>query len=113
MTGPFATCLSLLSRSAIAVAVLSAGAYADSKGAAARFHAIDRFSVDKNSIIFVSAGGNCVIRKIATDGRVSTLAGLAADCCYLDGTSTQALFPGCAASHSMPPGTFTRVAPPA
>jgi hypothetical protein len=72
--------------------VASANGYADGKGAAARFNAIDSFAIDKNGIIFVSDGGNCVIRKIATDGTVSTLAGSAAHCGYADGTGTQARF---------------------
>jgi hypothetical protein len=68
--------------------------YADGKGSQARFYQIDGLVLDKSGTIFVNDAGNCVIRKIAPDGTVSTLAGVAGQCDYVDGAGAAARFIG-------------------
>jgi len=62
-------------------------------GTAARFNGPQGIGVDKVSgIVYVSDTANRVIRKIATDGTVSTLAGAVGQQAWTDGTAATARF---------------------
>ncbi len=65
---------------------------ADGPGAAARFDSPSGIAVDRNGNIFVSDTGNHTIRKITTDGTVSTLAGFTGDSDAVDGIGSAARF---------------------
>lgn len=65
----------------------------DGSGAAARFNGPQGIGADKASgIVYVSDTTNRVIRKIATDGTVSTLAGAVSQQAWTDGTGSSARF---------------------
>ncbi len=69
------------------------GGYVD--GAAlttARFYNPFDVAIDKAGILYVADGGNCLIRKINTDGTVSKLAGVQWAYTNLDGPGTTATF---------------------
>jgi len=64
----------------------------DGQGTGARFFAPFGIAVDSAGIVYVSEVGNCTIRKIAPDGVVSTLAGLAGNPGGSDGVGDNAQF---------------------
>ncbi|MGA3179424.1 MAG: protein kinase [Verrucomicrobiota bacterium] len=64
----------------------------DGPGNAARFFAPFGIAVDRLGNVYVSEVGNCTIRKIAPDGQVGTLAGLAANPGSNDGVGDNAQF---------------------
>lgn len=65
---------------------------ADGAGAVARFHYPVDTAVDAAGNVYVSDYDNFTIRKIATDGTVSTLAGIPGGAGYANGSGSQALF---------------------
>ncbi|QJE02255.1 hypothetical protein HH212_21375 [Massilia forsythiae] len=66
-------------------------AFKDGKGTMASFNRPEHFVLDKNGVIYATDA--CGIRKIATDGTVSTLAGAGAECdTSVDGTGAEARF---------------------
>ncbi|EEF61836.1 NHL repeat-containing protein [Pedosphaera parvula] len=65
---------------------------ANGKGSAARFNQPQGVAVDTNGIVYVADTGNHIIRKIALDGTVSTLAGAAGNPGTLNATGTNAQF---------------------
>ena len=65
---------------------------ADGAGSAARFSAPYGVAVDGGGNVFVADTGNCTIRKITSDGVVSTLAGLAGSYGSADGAGSAARF---------------------
>ena len=64
----------------------------DGVGDNAQFRNPFGLAVDANGTVYVADTSNFTIRKIATNGVVSTLAGLAGNPGYIDGTGTNALF---------------------
>jgi streptogramin lyase len=66
--------------------------YRDGVGAAAWFNAPAAIVVDSSGNLFVADAGNAVIRKIATDGTVSTFAGTAGSTGGADGSGASARF---------------------
>jgi sugar lactone lactonase YvrE len=64
----------------------------DGPGSAARFNQPLGVAVDSQGNIYVADANNAAIRKIAPDGMVSTLAGLAGNAGATDGTASQARF---------------------
>lgn len=54
----------------------NASGFADAKGTAARFNTPRGLAVDTSGNVYVADPGNFTIRKIATDGTVSTFAGM-------------------------------------
>jgi sugar lactone lactonase YvrE len=68
----------------------STGGYMDAVGAAAQFNYPTSVTLDANGTIYVADKDNHKIRKIATDGTVSTLAGSTSG--YANGTGTAAQF---------------------
>ncbi|MDL1948765.1 hypothetical protein FBQ97_03005, partial [Acidobacteria bacterium ACD] len=64
----------------------------DGRGAAARFNAPWGVAVDSLGNVFVADMGNSTIRKVAPDGMVTTLAGLAGTPGSTDGTGAAARF---------------------
>ncbi|HNC23579.1 MAG TPA: hypothetical protein PLU52_05170 [Opitutaceae bacterium] len=66
--------------------------YADGQGTAARFNGPRGLTVDAGGNLYVADSGNHVIRKVAPDGTVTTLAGKAGTTGSLDGTGTAATF---------------------
>lgn len=64
----------------------------DGVGSEARFYAPNGVAVDAAGIVYVADSGNQVIRRIGTDGRVSTLAGLAFRSGSVDGEGPSARF---------------------
>jgi sugar lactone lactonase YvrE len=66
--------------------------YRDGVGAAAWFNAPAAIVVDSSGNLFVADAGNAVIRKIAADGTVSTLAGTAGSTGSADGSGASARF---------------------
>ena len=71
----------------------SAGS-ADGRGIAARFNSPSAIAVAADGAVYVADTGNHTIRRIATDGMVSTLAGLAASAGAADGRGAAARFNG-------------------
>lgn len=87
----------LLSVSAAGVASTALGAAAlpgatNATGAAARFDTPTAVAFADDGRVFVADSGNNVIRVIATDGTVSTLAGTAGESGFADGTGAEARF---------------------
>ena len=68
--------------------------YADGIGTNSLLNGPAGITVDANGNVFVADTGNNTIRKIATNGMVSTLAGLAGSAGHADGVSTNAQFNG-------------------
>lgn len=66
--------------------------YADGPGAQAKFHLPNSVAVDRNGNVYVADTGNNVIRKIATNGVVSTYAGVAGNHGNADGSGNSARF---------------------
>jgi len=66
--------------------------YRDGLGAAAWFNSPSAVAVDSAGDLYVADAGNAVIRKIATDGTVSTFAGSAGATGSADGTGASARF---------------------
>ena len=64
----------------------------DGIGAAARFHIPSGLAVDAAGVVYVADSNNNIIRKIASDGTVSTLAGTAGVYGSADGTGAAAGF---------------------
>lgn len=73
------------------VGATSAG-HADGSGGQARFHAPHDVAMDAGGNLYVSDRFNDTIRKIAPDGTVTTLAGLAGHPGYADGTGSAVRF---------------------
>ena len=71
--------------------------YAEGVGTNALLNGPAGVTVDGVGNVFVADTGNNTIRKIATNGVVSTLAGLAGTAGHADGVGTNALFNGPAA----------------
>jgi len=65
---------------------------ADGMGSAARFFRPDGIAVDANGVVFVADSGNYTIRRIASDGTVTTWAGTAGVQALVDGQGTEARF---------------------
>lgn len=65
---------------------------ADGTGIGARFSAPSGVAVDRMGNIYVADSGNCTIRKMTPDGRVTTLAGLAKQTGSVDGAGSIARF---------------------
>ena len=65
---------------------------ADGVGTAARFNTPTGVAVDASGVLYVADSKNHTIRRIAVDGTVTTLAGLAGDSGTTDGTGTAARF---------------------
>jgi len=68
------------------------GGSANNKGTAARFNTPRGLAVDTNGNVYVADEGNLVIRKIAPDGTVTTLAGLAGASGTTDNKGNRARF---------------------
>jgi hypothetical protein len=68
------------------------GGFADGMGAAVHFNEPTGIAVDTGGNVFVADRGNHVIRKIAPNGQVSTIAGTPAVPGHRDGDSSSALF---------------------
>jgi sugar lactone lactonase YvrE len=66
----------------------------DGTGAAARFNDVAGISVDKSGAVFVGDTGNNVVRRIAPDGSVTTIAGIFPPRGSTDGAGTAARFSG-------------------
>ena len=67
--------------------------YSDGKGNKVKFNAPSGLAIDKSGNVYVADSLNHVIRKITSDGTVSTFAGVnSAEGGYKDGTSSAALF---------------------
>jgi DNA-binding beta-propeller fold protein YncE len=67
--------------------------FADGDGRAAQFDSPSGIAIDRDGVLYVADSGNHAIRRVAPDGRVTTLAGagVAGDA---DGTGSQARFNG-------------------
>lgn len=64
----------------------------DAVGAAARFNAPIGLAVDGSGVAYLGDSGNHTIRRVATDGTVTTYAGLAGQPGYLNGSAPSAQF---------------------
>ncbi len=64
----------------------------DAAGSSALFYRPSGVAVDSAGVVYVVDSGNDTIRKIATDGTVSTLAGMAGQAGTADGTGSDARF---------------------
>lgn len=64
----------------------------DATGVSARFKTPRGVAVDADGLIYVADTGNCTVRKMGTDGAVTTLAGTAGSCNAVDGTGVAARF---------------------
>jgi hypothetical protein len=65
---------------------------ADGTGSAARFNGPCGVAVDRSGTVYVADTGNHTIRKITADGVVSTVAGLASNAGFVDGTGSVVRF---------------------
>ncbi len=74
------------------VGVLGVAGYEDGAGSAALFNQPTGLAIDHSGNIYVADTGNEVIRKVAPDGTVQSLAGLPTVAGLLDGTGTGVLF---------------------
>ncbi|HWA28341.1 MAG TPA: immunoglobulin domain-containing protein, partial [Lacunisphaera sp.] len=74
------------------VAGKAATGSADGVGAAAQFRAPSDVAVDAAGVLYVADSGNNTIRKIATDGTVTTFAGSPGLSAVVDGTGSAARF---------------------
>jgi sugar lactone lactonase YvrE len=70
----------------------SLGGFADGNGKAAQFHDPHGVAVDTSGDVFVADAGNHIIRKIASDGQVTTFAGSAGQQGMVDGEAKSARF---------------------
>lgn len=70
----------------------TAAGFADAKGSAARFSTPRGLAVDTSGNVYVADPGNYTIRKIASDGTVTTLAGMHGVSASKDGNGTGARF---------------------
>ena len=68
------------------------GGYADGAGRAAQFRLPFGVAVDNKGNVFVADKGNMIIRKITSDGNVTTFAGSSGEQGKLDGETTSARF---------------------
>ncbi len=68
------------------------GGFADGKGSAAKFRAPRGVAVDGSGNVYVADTENALIRKVAPDGTVKTLAGGAGSAGYANGTNGVARF---------------------
>jgi sugar lactone lactonase YvrE len=66
--------------------------YKDGQGLNAAFDLITGMCADKDGNLYVVDNLNCCIRKIDTEGNVTTLAGIGDDCGYVDGDAKTAKF---------------------
>ena len=66
--------------------------YADGPAATAQFAGPEAVAVDAQGDVFVADSGNAVIRSIAPDGTVSTVAGTPGDSDHVDGPAASAAF---------------------
>ena len=66
--------------------------FADGTGVAAQFNGPTGVALDASGTIYVSDCNNCCIRRVTPAGVVTTLAGLAENSGYADGTGTAARF---------------------
>jgi hypothetical protein len=66
--------------------------WSDGPASSARFGELTAVAVDQQGRIVLADSGNHTVRRIAVDGTVSTVAGLAQQSGFRDGTGTQALF---------------------
>ena len=66
----------------------------DATGSAARFRNPNAVALDSGGNLIVSDQENCTIRKVTTAGVVTTIAGLAGDCSFVDGSAGIARFAG-------------------
>lgn len=66
--------------------------YVDGPGAQAQFHMPNNVAVDRNGNVYVADTANNIIRKIATNGVVSTFAGVAGEHGSVDGAGSVARF---------------------
>ena len=64
----------------------------DANGSSARFDQPNGLALASNGTLYVADYGNSCLRAIATNGQVSTLAGLAGTPAYVDGTGSAARF---------------------
>jgi len=83
-----------------------AGTSGSTDGADARFNTPSGISIDKNANLYVADTGNHTIRKITSNGIVSTLAGTVGTSGVTDGTGTTALFKAPKALVSDPDGNL-------
>jgi sugar lactone lactonase YvrE len=70
----------------------SGGGYVDAQGASARFSLPRGIAVDASGTLFVADAANHVIRRVTSDGQVTTFAGSAANPGFADGTGIAARF---------------------
>ncbi len=68
----------------------------DGPASQARFTSPSGTAVDPAGNVYVADSGNCTVRKIATDGTVSTVAGVPSSCLSIDGDRITARFFGVA-----------------
>ncbi|MBS1528310.1 MAG: IPT/TIG domain-containing protein [Bacteroidetes bacterium] len=74
------------------IAGSSTAGYADAKGTAAKFNAPSDLAIDNNGNVYVTDTHNELIRKIAPDGTVSTIAGSTNNSSSIDGQGPNAGF---------------------
>jgi sugar lactone lactonase YvrE len=66
--------------------------HADGTGTAATFRNVTGIAIDKQGYLYIADSGNNLIRKIDTDGTVTTLAGMVGQTGNVNGTGTMASF---------------------
>lgn len=64
----------------------------DGAASEARFSRPAGIAVDSSGNVYVAESRNCTIRKVTPDGTVTTLAGVARSCGYVDGPGSEARF---------------------
>jgi hypothetical protein len=89
--GATSTSAPVTTLSLVAGSALDAG-NVDGAGAAARFNRPAGIAVDAGGNLYLADQGNCIIRKIAPSGAVSTLAGSPQRCESVDGSGAAAGF---------------------